>query len=95
DAVPPFYMLSFELGGIGMTDYLGSDPQNLTYVVRHAQGLRPDHHGFAVDKSSQVNTCDELAARINGGTKPYTVTVVGASPTNFSITNYTLGAEDD
>ncbi|KAI5118294.1 hypothetical protein M0805_003813 [Coniferiporia weirii] len=38
DAVSPFYMLSFELGGIGMSDFLGTDPSNLTWLVRHPQG---------------------------------------------------------
>ena len=37
--VPPFYMLSFEPGGISRSDFLGSDPQNLTWMVRHPQGM--------------------------------------------------------
>ncbi|OCB90999.1 hypothetical protein A7U60_g1746 [Sanghuangporus baumii] len=122
DVVPPFYVLSFELGGIGRADFLGADPQNLTWTVPHPQGTQllfyiVDGAGNMSDEglsavlagnttnchptqvqsnfkvsvdSSQVATCDDLIVAISGGTKPYTVTVVGDT-----VLNYTLGANDD
>ncbi|KAL5504937.1 hypothetical protein ACEPAH_7600 [Sanghuangporus vaninii] len=122
NVVPPFYMLSFELGGIGRTNFLGTDPQNLTWPVSHPQGTQiilyiVDEAGNMSDEgvsavlagnttnchpiqvqsnfkvsvdSSQVATCDDLIVSISGGTKPYTVTVVGDT-----VLNYTLGANED
>ncbi|KAL5521126.1 hypothetical protein ACEPAG_9048 [Sanghuangporus baumii] len=122
NVVPPFYMLSFELGGIERTDFLGINPQNLTWPVSHPQGTQiilyivdgaenmsdegvsavqagnttnchptqvQSNFKVSVD-SSQVATCDDLIVSISGGTKPYTVTVVGDT-----VLNYTLGANDD
>ncbi|KAL5483477.1 hypothetical protein ACEPAI_8709 [Sanghuangporus weigelae] len=122
DVVPPFYMLSFELGGIGRIDFLGADPQNLTWTVPHPQGTQilfyiVDGAGNMSDEglsavlagnttncrptqvqsnfkvsvdSSQDATCDDLIVSMSGGTKPYTVTVVGDT-----VLNYTLGENDN
>lgn len=38
NATAPFYIISYELGGISSTDFIGSDPNNLTWVVKHPQG---------------------------------------------------------
>ena len=34
-AVPPFFMLSFAHGGESTIDYLGTDPLDLEWTVRH------------------------------------------------------------
>lgn len=38
-AVPPFYMISFPIGGIPMTTLIGSDPDLLEWTVEHAVGM--------------------------------------------------------
>ncbi|EJD08454.1 uncharacterized protein FOMMEDRAFT_69934, partial [Fomitiporia mediterranea MF3/22] len=93
DVVPPFYMFSFELGGIARSDFLGSDAQNLTWTVRHSQGACNticDRQGQSSDIITQVATCDDLTLAITGGVKPYTVSVLG-----LNFTNFTLGTEND
>ncbi|PPR06300.1 LOW QUALITY PROTEIN: hypothetical protein CVT26_005132 [Gymnopilus dilepis] len=64
---PPFYMLSFAIGGTPMTSFLGTDPNNLSWNVTHPVG-----------SSLALSVVD--AAGSPGGLSSNIVTVIGKLP---------------
>ncbi|KAJ7813931.1 hypothetical protein B0H14DRAFT_2182083, partial [Mycena olivaceomarginata] len=38
--IPPFYIMAFPVGGSPITSFIGTDPSNLTWTVRHPAGTR-------------------------------------------------------
>ncbi|KZS88766.1 hypothetical protein SISNIDRAFT_401320, partial [Sistotremastrum niveocremeum HHB9708] len=96
---PPYYMLAYEVSGIATVSNIGSDSDELSWTIKHASvgGATNCHSStettpitLAIEPPNLtvLQSCGPLVLDIDGGTAPYTVSLVATnSPT---VKNATL-----